>query len=156
MTGNPSTPTIGGGPQGSQNGQNTYICASDDNADHVPLEDQFKYCDDLEVLELVLLGDILAEYDFKQHVASDIGIGQKFIDHRSCKMQENLNTIATWTDENLMQLNEEKSNYIIFTKARHDFASRLTPEQQTPGKKKGATIGWSLARREGRLGSEYS
>ena len=28
---------IGGGPQGSQNGQNTYICASNDNADHVPI-----------------------------------------------------------------------------------------------------------------------
>ena len=41
-------------------------------------------------------------------------------------MQENLNGIATWTDENLMKLNEEKSNYIIFTKARQDFASRLT------------------------------
>ena len=117
---------VGGGPQGSQNGQNTYICASDDNADHVPLEDQFKYCDDLEVLELVLLGDILTEYDFKQHVASDIGMGQKFLDPRRFNMQENLNGIATWTDENLMKLNEEKSNYIIFTKARQDFASRLT------------------------------
>ena len=104
--------------------------------DHVPLEDQFKYCDDLEVLELVLLGDILTEYDFKQHVASDIGIGQKFLDPRSCKMQENLNTIATWTDENLMQLNEEKSNYIIFTKARHDFASILTLNNKLLERKK--------------------
>ena len=46
---------IGGGPQGSQNGQNTYFCASNDNADHVAIDDQFKYCDDLQVLELVLL-----------------------------------------------------------------------------------------------------
>ena len=117
---------IGGGPQGSQNGQNTYICASDDNADHVPIDDQFKYCDDLEVLELVLLGDILTEYDFKQHVASDVGLNQKFLDSNGCKMQQNLDTIAKWTDDNLMQLNEEKSNYIIFTKAREEFAARLT------------------------------
>ena len=82
------------------------------------------------------MGDILTEYDFKQHVASDIGIGQKFIDPRSCKMQENLNTIATWTDENLMQLNEEKSNYIIFTKARQDFASRLTLNNKLLERKK--------------------
>ena len=127
---------VGGGPQGSQNGQNTYICASDDNADHIPLDDQFKYCDDLEVLELVLLGDILTEYDFKQHVASDVGIGQKFLDPRSCKMQDNLDTIAKWTDDNLMQLNEAKSNYIIFTKAREEFAARLTLNNKQLERKK--------------------
>ena len=41
-------------------------------------------------------------------------------------MQDKLNTIATWTEENLMKLNEEKSNYIIFSKAREEFAARLT------------------------------
>ena len=101
---------------------------------------QFKYCDDLEVLELVLLGDILTEYDFKEHVASDIGIGQKFLDPTKCKMQENLNTIATWTDENLMQLNEDKSNYIIFTKARQDFASRFTLNNKVLERKKATKL----------------
>ena len=127
---------IGGGPQGSQNGQNTYICASNDNADHVPIEDQFKYCDDLQVLELVLLGDILTEYNFNQHVASDVGIGQKFLDPSKYNMQEKLNTIASWTDENLMMLNEEKSNYIIFTKAREEFAARLTLNEKLIERKK--------------------
>ena len=117
---------IGGGPQGSQNGQNTYICASNDNADHVAIEDQFKYCDDLQVLELVLLGDILTEYNFHQHVASDIGVGQQYLSPSKYGMQDKLNTIATWTEENLMKLNEEKSNYIIFSKAREEFAARLT------------------------------
>ena len=127
---------IGGGPQGSQNGQNTYICASNDNADHVPIEDQFKYCDDLQVLELVVLGDILTEYNFKNHVASDVGIGQQFLDPESFGMQEKLNTIATWTDKNLMKLNEEKSNYIIFTKAREEFAARLTLNEKLIERKK--------------------
>ena len=127
---------VGGGPQGSQNGQNTYICASNDNADHVPIEDQFKYCDDLQVLELVLLGDILCEYDFKRHVASDVGVGQKFLDPNQYEMQKKLDTIATWTDENLMRLNEEKSNYIIFTKAREDFAARLTLNEKLLERKK--------------------
>ena len=65
---------IEGGPQGSQIGQNQYLAASFDNAGSVNEDDQFKYCDDLEILDLVLLGNILQEYDFKQHVASDIGI----------------------------------------------------------------------------------
>ena len=51
-------------------------------------------------LELVLLGDILTEYDFKQHVASDVGLNQKFLDSNGCKMQQKLDTIAKWTDDN--------------------------------------------------------
>ena len=102
----------------------------------MPIEDQFKYCDDLQVLELVVLGDILTEYNFKNHVASDVGIGQQFLDPESFGMQEKLNTIATWTDENLMKLNEEKSNYIIFTKAREEFAARLTLNEKLIERKK--------------------
>ena len=78
------------------------------------------------MLELVLLGDILTEYNFHQHVASDVGIGQQYLSPNKYGMQDKLTTIATWTEENLMKLNEEKSNYIIFTKAREEFAARLT------------------------------
>ena len=88
------------------------------------------------MLELVLLGDILTEYDFKQHVASDVGVDQKFLDPSGCKMQQNLDTIAKWTEDNLMQLNEKKSNYIIFTKAREDFAARLTLNNELLERKK--------------------
>ena len=70
----------------------------------------------------------------------NIGIGQKFLDPTRCKMQENLNTIATWTDENLMQLNEDKSNYIIFTKARQDFASRFTLNNKVLERKKATKL----------------
>ena len=59
---------IGGGPQGSQTGQQTYIVASDDNSYHVPLEDRFKFCDDVSILEVVMLGEVLTEYDVRQHV----------------------------------------------------------------------------------------
>ena len=44
-------PLVGGGPQGSWTGQAAYIVASDDNADCVPEDDQFKYSDDLSILE---------------------------------------------------------------------------------------------------------
>ena len=117
---------IGGGPQGSQIGQNQYLAASFDNAEIVNEEDQFKYCDDLQNLDLVLLGNLLEEYDFTQHVASDIGIGQSFLPPEKCQTQINLNTIAKWTDENLMKMNEIKSNYLIFTRSKDKFATRFT------------------------------
>jgi hypothetical protein len=117
---------IGGGPQGSQLGQETYIVASDDNANHVGKDDRYKFCDDLNILEVVMLGDVLLEYNFQQHVASDVGVGQAFIDPLLCQTQQHMNTIARWTDDNMMQLNEAKCEYQIFTKARTEFAARFT------------------------------
>ena len=116
---------IGGGPQGSQTGQASYIISSDDNAYHVPEDDRYKYCDDLSMLELVMLGDILMEYDMIQHVASDIKVGERFLDPQNCRTQENFNQVASWTSSNLMVLNEDKCDYQIFTRAREQFAARF-------------------------------
>ena len=117
---------IGGGPQGSWSGQQCYLTASNDNADFVEQEDRFKYCDDLTVLELVMLGSILTEYNFMNHVASDIGLGQRFLPAQELVTQSNLDKISVWTENNLMLLNKSKTNYLIFSRAREDFASRLT------------------------------
>ena len=115
-----------GGPQGSWSGQQSYIISSDDNADCVPEDDQYKYCDDLSILELLLLGDALTEYNFMEHVASDVGVDQRFLSAQGLATQLNLDKIALWTENNLMQLKESKTNYLIFTRSRQDFATRLT------------------------------
>ena len=117
---------VGGSPQGSWNGQNSYIVSSDDSADSVPQEDQYKYCDDLSILELIMIGHILTEYNFLEHVASDIGVDQKFLSPQYLSTQYNFDQIARWTESNLMRLNEKKTSYIIFTRARQNFATRLT------------------------------
>ena len=57
-----------------------------------------------------MLGLWLSEYNFNNHVASDIGIEENFIDPRNLTTQESLDTIASWTDKNLMKINEKKSN----------------------------------------------
>ena len=111
---------IGGGPQGSQTGQASYIISSDDNAYHVPEEDRYKYCDDLSMLELVMLGDILIEYDIIKHVVSDIKVGERFLNPERCNTE-----VAAWTNSNLMLLNEDKCDYQIFTRAREQFAARF-------------------------------
>ena len=70
---------IGGGPQGSWTGQACYLTASDDCANTVDLEDRYRYCDDLTVFELIMLGDFLTEYNFLEHVALDIPLDHRFL-----------------------------------------------------------------------------
>ena len=66
------------------------------------------------MLQLVLLTGLLVEYNFHEHVASDIGIGQQFLPAENYPVQENLNEVARWTDNNLMRLNEAKCRYMIY------------------------------------------
>ena len=67
---------IGEGPQGTLLGQLEYLVQSNDNADIVSPEDRFKYIDDLSVLQLILLSGLPMDYNFSQHVASDIAIDE--------------------------------------------------------------------------------
>ena len=92
---------------------------------------RFKYVDDLTVLELVLLANLLTEYNFKQHVASDIGIDEYYVLATSLASQTNIDSIANWTDENKMKLNEEKSNYMVFSSSNTEFATRMTMNGNT-------------------------
>ena len=116
----------GGFPQGSKIGQDCFLSASNDSADHVPIEDRFKYIDDLQILELIILRGILQDYNTYLHVPSDIPLDHKYLDASSTNMQSYLDQIAFWTSQNLMKLNPEKSNYTIFSRAKEDFVTRLT------------------------------
>ena len=72
---------------------------SNNNADHIPDKMKFKYVDDLsalKLLNLILIG--ITSYNFKCHVASDIGIDQQFIPNENLQSQETLHTIQDWTD----------------------------------------------------------
>ena len=89
---------------------------------------RFKYVDDLTVLELVMLVGLVSEYNFKQHVASDIGID---VPANNLTTQDNLNDIADWTNQNKMKLNEDKSNYMVFSRSDTEFATRLTINDRT-------------------------
>ena len=109
-------PLVGGGPQGSWTGQAAYIVSSDDNTDCVSQDDRYKYSDDASIIELVMLANALMEYNFLEHVASDIGVDQLYLPTQGLQTQINLDKIAMWTDNNLMKLKDSKSNYIIFTR----------------------------------------
>ena len=109
----------GGGPQGTLIGQIEYLVNSNDNADIVNPEDRFKYIDDLSVLELVMMTGLLKQYDFHNHVASDIPTDHLYLPASSYNTQDTLDGITAWTAQNLMRLNTEKSNYMIFSRS-HD------------------------------------
>ena len=66
------------------------------------------------------------EYNFHEHVASDIGLEQKFLPPSSYATQDTLNYISNWTDTNLMKLNTRKCSYMMFTKSQEVFTTRLT------------------------------
>ena len=86
-----------------------YFVQSNDNADCVDPDMRFKFVDDLSILELVMLGGWLSTYNFKQHVANDIGIDEHFVSADNLKTQGYLNNIGEWTEHYLMVLNEQKT-----------------------------------------------
>ena len=117
---------IGRGPQGILLGGLKYLAQSNDNADIVPEEDRFKYIGDLSVLHLICLAGFLVESNFLGHVASDIGIDDKYLPASTYQSQEHLDFISNWTSQNLMRLNEAKSNYMVFSRSKEKFATRLS------------------------------
>ena len=119
---------VGGSPQGSFLGQQAYTSGCHDNTDQLDIqeENKFQYIDDLDLLELLILTDVLIEYDFRAHVASDIAIGQRFLPPSATKTQSYHEGISVWTKENLMKINSDKSKYTLHTRTKEDFASRFT------------------------------
>ena len=64
-------------------------------------------------------------------MASDIGISQKYLPTMNFNTQEHINYIENWTQENMMKLNEVKSNYLVFSRSKEPFATRLTMNSVT-------------------------
>ena len=120
----------GGGPQGGTLGIEEYLSQSNDNTDFVDPEEKFKFIDDLSLLEVLNLINIgLSSYNFHQHVASDIGIDNSYIDASNLKAQTHLDKVADWTNSHEMKLNTKKSKYMIFNfSKKYQFNTRLEME----------------------------
>ena len=96
----------GGGPQGSTTGLLEYKSQTNNNCDFVPPKMRYKWVDDLSILEMInLLAVGLATYNFKQHVASDIGIDQNYLAPDNILTQGYADNITKWTKDNKMKLN---------------------------------------------------
>ena len=117
----------GGGPQGSTLGILEYISQSNDNAHFVSDDLHYKFIDDLSLLEIVnLVSSGLCSYNFRNHVASDIGINQKFLPPTNIDSQKNIDSIQEWTTVNKIKINEKKTKVIIFNQTyNYQFSTRI-------------------------------
>ena len=78
----------------------------------------------LEKLNLVLIG--LSSYNFRNHVASDVGINDKYLPSCHINSQNYLDQVENWTEVNQMKLNIEKSKVMVFNfTVDSQFATRL-------------------------------
>jgi hypothetical protein len=117
----------GSGAQGSIIGNLEYLSQTNNNADHIPSEDRWKWVDDLTAIEVINMINIgLSSYNFKQHVASDIPVHGQYVDPQNLQTQKHISTLDAWSDAQKMQLNGAKTKIMIinFTK-NYQFVSRL-------------------------------
>ena len=78
----------------------------------------------LETINLISVG--ITEYNFSNHVASDIGLGQKFVPAANLKSQNYIDNVQDWTISNKMKLNEKKTKLMIFNyTVNFQFTTRL-------------------------------
>ena len=104
----------GGGPQGGTLGIEEYLSQSNGNTDFLNQDEKYKYIDDLSMLELINLISIgIASYNFKEHVAADIGIDSNYLPPENNKSQQYIDNIEQWTEKQEMKLNTGKSKYMI-------------------------------------------
>ena len=104
----------GSGAQGATLGNHEFISQTNENANSVPIEDRFKYVDDLTTLEIInLLSVGLSSYNYRQHVPSDVPTNGFFVDNRNTKTQQYLDQINQWTHKQKMLLNKKKTKAMI-------------------------------------------
>ena len=106
----------GGGPQGATLGFIEYLSQSNDSANIVPVEDRYKFVDDLTALEigkLILVG--ITSFNLRDQVPNDIPIHNNFIPSEKLESQEYLDEINKWTIKQKMLINQKKTRTMILT-----------------------------------------
>ena len=105
----------GGGPQGGLMGILEYLSQTNNNTDFISEDLKFKFIDDLSFLEILnLISQGLCSYNMKFHVASNVSVHNQYLPPESLQSQSNLDKISTWTKDHQMQLNIEKSKFMVF------------------------------------------
>ena len=110
----------------------SYMSQSNSNADSVPLEDRYKYFDDLTVVEIVNLLNIgISTARVRDTVPSDLPQHNQVIDNCNLKSQKYLDSIDQWTDNKLMMLNVKKTKAIQFNFSKNlQFKTDLVLKRQ--------------------------
>ena len=117
----------GGGAMGATLGIWEYLSQTNNNADCVPVEDRFKFVDDLTVLEVInLVNMTIQSYDVTNHVPSDISTNNQYIDGTQLKSQKYLDEIDQWSTNQKMVISQPKTKAMIINFTRnYQFNTRL-------------------------------
>ena len=89
----------GSGAMGASLGILEFLSQTNNNADCIPVEDRFKYIDDLttiEVINLITVG--LSSLNIKYEVPSDLPVHGQFIDSSQLKSQYYLDMLNEWSE----------------------------------------------------------
>ena len=123
----------GSGAMGSTIGNWEFDSQTNHNADCVPVDDRFKFVDDLSLLEVVNLVNIgISSFNCKVQVPNDLPTHEQFVSPNSLKTQEYLNKINLWTEKQEMIISEKKTKSMIvnFTD-KFQFHTRLQLKGQS-------------------------
>ena len=108
----------GGGAQGTLIGPIEYACQSNKSANVVDSNRRYKFVDDLTTLEIAMLASKVLSCKFYNHVASDIGNENLFIEGKDLKTANHIYEINKWTQNQKMALNSKKTKYMVVNYTR--------------------------------------
>ena len=112
---------------GANLGNWEFLSQTNDNADCVPVEDRFKFVDDLSTIEVINLLTIgLSSLYMRNQIPSDVPTHGQFVNSDNLKSQQYLNQINEWTENHKMIISQKKTKAMIinFTD-NYQFTTRL-------------------------------
>ena len=97
----------GSGAMGSTIGIWEFLSQTNNNSDFIPVEDKYKFVDDLTALEIINMISIgLSSYNFKQQVPSDVPSHGQVIPNSHLLSQQYLQKIDKWATNNKMMVSK--------------------------------------------------
>ena len=118
----------GSGAMGATFGILEFLSQTNNNADNIPIENRFKFFDDLTTLEIVNLVNIgISSFNLKASIPSDLPWHGQIIDNKKLLSQRYLEELNDWSVKNQMVINQNKTKAMIFNFTKnHQFSTRLT------------------------------
>ena len=109
-----------------------YLSQTNKNLHFVPEDLQCKFVDDASALEVINLLSIgIASHNFKSHVHSKIPTHNQFIPIENIKSQGYLEQLNTWSLNQKMELNLEKTKIMLFNFSKnYQFTTLLSIEDK--------------------------
>ena len=104
-----------------------FLSQTNNNTDFIPLEDRYKFVDDLTALEIINLLNIgLASHNYKSQVPNDVHMHSQVIESQNLKSQQYLQQIDEWADKQKMIVSQQKTKAMVinFTD-KYQFSTRL-------------------------------